>query len=87
MDQWITILLELFRDGFHWVMANTIASSPTLSKSRLLKEVAPRGEPQKWNWGIDVYASFVLRDKDPGVTRMEEIKQEMESFWLIRVTQ
>lgn len=32
-------------------------------------------------------ASFVLRDKDPGVIRMEEIKQEMESFWLIRVIQ
>jgi len=28
-------------------------------------------------------ASFVLRDKDPGVIRMEEIKQEMGSFWLI----
>ena len=32
-------------------------------------------------------ASFVLRDKDPGVIRMEEIKHEMESFWLIRVIQ
>lgn len=70
-------------------MANTIESSPTLPKSQLLKEVVTsKGRAKKSETRASKpMASFVLRDKDPGVIRMEEIKQEMESFWLLRVTQ